>query len=110
MTTAFLGIVGRATDITLAVLLLVRLVLAFRGSQTVLLHLRHRRIGLDENGLRSPSRFLLRMSFRQFSFRFRPTMKATLCGAPLTLSCHSLGRVIGCKYSSSTTAPVRALK
>ncbi len=47
MTSAFLAIVGRTADITLVVLILMQLALAFRVSQTVLLHLYHRRVGLE---------------------------------------------------------------
>jgi len=47
MTSAFLGIVGRTADIILVVFLLMQLALAFRVSQTVLLHLYHRRTGLE---------------------------------------------------------------
>jgi cellulose synthase/poly-beta-1,6-N-acetylglucosamine synthase-like glycosyltransferase len=47
MTSAYLGIIGRAADITLVGLLLIQLALAFRVSQTVLLHLYHRRTGLE---------------------------------------------------------------
>jgi cellulose synthase/poly-beta-1,6-N-acetylglucosamine synthase-like glycosyltransferase len=47
MTSAFLAIVGRTADITLVVFILMQLALAFRVSQTVLLHLYHRRIGLE---------------------------------------------------------------
>ena len=46
MTPAFLGMVGRTADTTLVAFLLVQVVLAFRVSQTVLLHLRYRRTGL----------------------------------------------------------------
>src|SRR5690348_16901358 len=51
MTSSFLGIVGRTANITLVVLLLMQLALAFRVSQTVLLHLRHRRAGLERERL-----------------------------------------------------------
>ena len=51
MTPAFLGIVGRAADITLIVCLLMQVALGFRMSQTVLLHLRYRRTGLDRERL-----------------------------------------------------------
>src|SRR5271155_4076659 len=47
MTSAYLGIIGRTTDITLVGLLLIQLALAFRVSQTGLLHLYHRRTGLE---------------------------------------------------------------
>ena len=47
MTSAFLAIVGRTADITLVVFILMQLALAFRVSQTVLLHLYHRRVGLE---------------------------------------------------------------
>ena len=47
-TSAFLGIVGRTADITLIVVLLAQSALAFRVSQTVLLHLRYRRIGIEQ--------------------------------------------------------------
>src|ERR1700746_3601328 len=47
MTSAFLGIIGRTADIALFGLLLMQLALAFRISQTVLLHLYHRRTGLE---------------------------------------------------------------
>jgi cellulose synthase/poly-beta-1,6-N-acetylglucosamine synthase-like glycosyltransferase len=47
MTSAFLGIIGRTADITLVGFLLMQLALAFRVSQTVLLHLYHRRTGLE---------------------------------------------------------------
>jgi cellulose synthase/poly-beta-1,6-N-acetylglucosamine synthase-like glycosyltransferase len=47
MTSAFLGIIGRTADITLVAFLLMQLALAFRVSQTVLLHLYHRRTGLE---------------------------------------------------------------
>ena len=47
MTPAFLGIVGRTADISLVVFLLTQLALGFRLSQTVLLHLRYRRTGLE---------------------------------------------------------------
>jgi cellulose synthase/poly-beta-1,6-N-acetylglucosamine synthase-like glycosyltransferase len=47
MTTAFLGVVGRAADVALVVCLLMQLALACRVSQTVLLHLYHRRTGLE---------------------------------------------------------------
>jgi cellulose synthase/poly-beta-1,6-N-acetylglucosamine synthase-like glycosyltransferase len=43
----FLGIIGRTADITLIGFLLMQLALAFRVSQTVLLHLYHRRTGLE---------------------------------------------------------------
>ena len=49
--TAFLGIVGRTADITLVLFLLMQLALAFRVSQTVLLHLYYRRIGLERERL-----------------------------------------------------------
>ena len=48
MTLTFFGIVGRTTDITLVVFLLVQSALAFRVSQTVLLHLRYRRTGIEK--------------------------------------------------------------
>jgi cellulose synthase/poly-beta-1,6-N-acetylglucosamine synthase-like glycosyltransferase len=48
MTPAFLGLVGRTTDITLVVILLAQSALAFRVSQTVLLHLRYRRTGIEQ--------------------------------------------------------------
>ncbi len=51
MTPAFLGIVGRTADITLVVFLLMQLALAFRVSQTVLLHLCYRRTGLERERL-----------------------------------------------------------
>jgi len=51
MTPAFLGIVGRTADIALVVFLLMQLALGFRMSQTVLLHLRYRRTGLDRERL-----------------------------------------------------------
>jgi cellulose synthase/poly-beta-1,6-N-acetylglucosamine synthase-like glycosyltransferase len=47
MTSAFLAFVGRTADITLVVFILMQLALAFRVSQTVLLHLYHRRVGLE---------------------------------------------------------------
>ncbi|MGA8760897.1 MAG: glycosyltransferase [Stellaceae bacterium] len=47
MTSAFLAIVGRTADITLIGFLLMQLALGFRVSQTVLLHLYHRRTGLE---------------------------------------------------------------
>jgi cellulose synthase/poly-beta-1,6-N-acetylglucosamine synthase-like glycosyltransferase len=47
MTSAFLAIVGRTADITLVVFILMQLALAFRVSQTVLLHLYHRRTGIE---------------------------------------------------------------
>ncbi len=47
MTSAYLGIIGRTADFTLVGLLLMQLGLAFRVSQTVLLHLYHRRAGLE---------------------------------------------------------------
>ena len=47
MTSAFLGIIGRTADIALLGFLLMQLALAFRVSQTVLLHLYHRRTGLE---------------------------------------------------------------
>jgi cellulose synthase/poly-beta-1,6-N-acetylglucosamine synthase-like glycosyltransferase len=47
MTSAVLAIVGRTADITLVVFILMQLALAFRVSQTVLLHLYHRRVGLE---------------------------------------------------------------
>src|ERR1700756_494301 len=47
MTSAFLAVVGRTADITLVVFILMQLALAFRVSQTVLLHLYHRRVGLE---------------------------------------------------------------
>jgi cellulose synthase/poly-beta-1,6-N-acetylglucosamine synthase-like glycosyltransferase len=51
MTSSFLGIVGRTANLTLVVLLLMQLALAFRVSQTVLLHLRYRRAGLERERL-----------------------------------------------------------
>ncbi len=51
MTSGFLGIVGRTADVTLVVLLLLQLALAFRVSQTVLLHLCYRRRGLERERL-----------------------------------------------------------
>src|ERR1700730_15982656 len=51
MTPAFLGIVGRTADIALVVFLLMQLALGFRMSQTVLLHLRYRRTGLERERL-----------------------------------------------------------
>ena len=47
MISEFLAIVGRTADITLIVFILMQLALAFRVSQTVLLHLYHRRVGLE---------------------------------------------------------------
>ena len=47
MTSAFLAIVGRTADITLVVFILMQLALAFRVSQTVLLHLYHRHTGIE---------------------------------------------------------------
>ena len=47
MTSGFLAIVGRTADITLIVFILMQLALAFRVSQTVLLHLYHRSTGLE---------------------------------------------------------------
>jgi cellulose synthase/poly-beta-1,6-N-acetylglucosamine synthase-like glycosyltransferase len=47
MTSAYLCIIGRTVDITLIGLLLLQLGLGFRLSQTVLLHLHHRRGGLE---------------------------------------------------------------
>ena len=47
MTSTFLGIIGRTADITLVGFLLMQLALAFRVSQTVLLHLYHRRTALE---------------------------------------------------------------
>jgi cellulose synthase/poly-beta-1,6-N-acetylglucosamine synthase-like glycosyltransferase len=47
MTSACLGIIGRTADIALVGLLLLQAGLAFRVSQTVLLHLYHRRAGLE---------------------------------------------------------------
>ena len=47
MISAFLAIVGRTADITLIVFIVMQLALAFRVSQTVLLHLYHRRVGLE---------------------------------------------------------------
>jgi cellulose synthase/poly-beta-1,6-N-acetylglucosamine synthase-like glycosyltransferase len=47
MTSAYLGIIGRTADVTLVGFLLMQLGLAFRVSQTVLLHLYHRRAGLE---------------------------------------------------------------
>jgi cellulose synthase/poly-beta-1,6-N-acetylglucosamine synthase-like glycosyltransferase len=49
--TAFLGIVGRTADITLVMFLLMQFALAFRVSQTVLLHLCYRRTGLERERL-----------------------------------------------------------
>ncbi len=49
--TAFFGMVGRTVDITLVVFLLMQLALAFRVSQTVLLHLCYRRTGLEREQL-----------------------------------------------------------
>ncbi len=51
MTSGFLGIVGRTADITLIGFLLMQLALAFRVSQTVLLHLCYRRTGLERERL-----------------------------------------------------------
>jgi cellulose synthase/poly-beta-1,6-N-acetylglucosamine synthase-like glycosyltransferase len=51
MTPAFLGIVGRTADISLVVFLLTQLALGFRLSQTVVLHLRYRRTGLERERL-----------------------------------------------------------
>jgi cellulose synthase/poly-beta-1,6-N-acetylglucosamine synthase-like glycosyltransferase len=51
MTPAILGIVGRTADITMVVFLLMQLALAFRISQTVLLHLCYRRTGLERERL-----------------------------------------------------------
>jgi cellulose synthase/poly-beta-1,6-N-acetylglucosamine synthase-like glycosyltransferase len=51
MTSAFLGIVGRTADITLIGFLLLQLALAFRVSQTVLLHLCFRRTGIARERL-----------------------------------------------------------
>src|SRR5271169_5658378 len=51
MTSAFLGIVGRTADIALVGFLLMQAILAFRVSQTVLLHLRYRRTGLERERL-----------------------------------------------------------
>ncbi len=51
MTSASLGIVGRTADIALIVFLLMQLALAFRVSQTVLLHLCCRRTGLERERL-----------------------------------------------------------
>src|SRR5205814_8817063 len=47
MTWAFLGIIGRTSDVALVVCLLMQLALAFRVSQTVVLHLCYRRTGLE---------------------------------------------------------------
>jgi cellulose synthase/poly-beta-1,6-N-acetylglucosamine synthase-like glycosyltransferase len=47
MTSGFLAIVGRTADITLIVFIVMQLALAFRVSQTVLLHLYHRSTGLE---------------------------------------------------------------
>jgi len=47
MTSGFLAIVGRTADITLIVFISMQLALAFRVSQTVLLHLYHRSTGLE---------------------------------------------------------------
>jgi cellulose synthase/poly-beta-1,6-N-acetylglucosamine synthase-like glycosyltransferase len=47
MTSAYLGFIGRTADITLVGLILIQFGLAFRVSQTVLLHLYYRRAGLE---------------------------------------------------------------
>src|SRR5207248_7251773 len=51
MTSADLGIVGRTADIVLVVCLLMQLALAFRVSQTMVLHLCYRRRGLERERL-----------------------------------------------------------
>jgi len=51
MTWAFLGIIGRTVDVALVVFLLMQLALAFRVSQTVVLHLCYRRTGLERERL-----------------------------------------------------------
>ena len=51
MTWAFLGIIGRTADVALVVFLLMQLALAFRVSQTVVLHLCYRRTGLERERL-----------------------------------------------------------
>jgi cellulose synthase/poly-beta-1,6-N-acetylglucosamine synthase-like glycosyltransferase len=51
MTSAYLGIIGRTADIALVVFLLMQLALAFRVSQTVVLHLCYRRTGLERERL-----------------------------------------------------------